>query len=96
MLKLLADQWGIFQTEYFGQWLEKRLAARVEKTSGPSGEVVFRDISSMPLKIIVTDVRKRRIKLFSQVDTPEEAVSSAVAASISIPGFFVPSVVSNK
>ncbi|WP_174823028.1 patatin-like phospholipase family protein, partial [Pararhodospirillum oryzae] len=42
------------------------------------------------LKIIVTDVRGRRLALFGTTQTPDVAVAEAVAASIAIPLFFRP------
>jgi NTE family protein len=59
--------------------------------TAPDGNVVFRDIS-IPLKIIATDLTDQRIRLFGngQRETPNERVAEAVAASITIPFFFVP------
>ena len=89
--KLTADR-GFFETDKFSQWLESLLREKVQGT-GPGGDVLFKDLP-IPLKIIATNLSNQSIQLFGSADdeTPNERVAEAVAASISIPFFFVPHV----
>src|SRR5262249_30049142 len=41
-----------------------------------------------PLRIIATDISRRKLKLFSEKATPEESVARAVAASAALPFAF--------
>ena len=88
MLKRLAENRGVFGTEKLATWLEELLASRIHHRTGPDGRVAFQDVDT-PLFIIATDVASG-IKLFSRKYTPKESISDAVAASASIPFFFMP------
>lgn len=95
ILSRLFTQRGILQTQRFEKWLEQALLARLREKhkgfepTGPDGRVAFCDLT-MPLKIIAADVSSQSIRVCCQEKTPTESVSSAVAASISIPLVFVP------
>jgi NTE family protein len=80
---------GFLGTEHIVAWLEALLAAKVPSKSGANGEVVFKDVPK-PLKIVATNMKDRRIKVFSQHTTPSYRVAEAVAASMTIPLLFKP------
>jgi NTE family protein len=90
VLQRLAQNRGFFSTTVFAQWLQSLLAEKVRGT-GPEGRVLFHDIK-LPLKIVATDTTNQTIKVFGnrEDETPHEVVCVAVAASISIPFFFIP------
>ena len=90
LLDSLSRDRGFFRTDRFSAWLESILGEKVTGT-GPGSTVHFKDLN-VPLKIIVTDLTNQSIRLFGsgQDETPNERVTEAVAASITIPFFFIP------
>lgn len=89
ILSTLSRRRGIFDSAKFEALLNQVLQDKIGTGSGPSGEILFGDLP-LPLKIIASDVTKQRIKIFSKDLTPTIPISTAVAASIAIPYFFVP------
>ncbi len=92
LIDILRERRGFFLTTEFANWLEDLLGKGVDEATGPGGKVCFRDLTRIPLKIVVTNLTDQTIKIFgSRADeTPNEGVAEAVAASISIPFFFAP------
>lgn len=89
LVAIFFNELGFFGTEHIVAWLEALLAAKAPSKSGANGRVVFKDVPK-PLKIVATNMKDRRIKVFSQDTTPSCPVAEAVAASISIPLLFKP------
>ncbi len=50
----------------------------------------FQTLTGVALRVVATDVTKKRLKLFSEVDTPSILISKAVAASMAMPLIFQP------
>jgi len=91
LIDRLSAERGFFRTDEFSKWLEPLLRKKITG-SGPGGNVLFRDMRKIPLKIIVTDLTDQSIQVFGngEEETPNERVAEAVAASITIPFFFTP------
>lgn len=95
LLSRFFNDTGFFGTEPLVAWLEALLAAKAPSKSGANGGVVFKDVLK-PLKIVATNIKDRRIKVFSQDTTPSCSVAEAVAASITIPLLFKPKPLQNE
>lgn len=89
--KKLKDNYGLFDTSLFIKWLEKSLRIKLNLNRS----VLFKDLKT-PLTIIATDVSGCNIKTYNSHSTPNEKVSEAVSASISIPIFFEPTTEKDK
>jgi NTE family protein len=88
---ILSEFWherGFFTTAEFEKWLEGHLAAKITPNAA-TGKVAFEN-TLIPLAVIATDLTNQCIKVYSKEHTPKASVSSAVAASISIPFIFKP------
>lgn len=89
-LKAATSRLGLLHTGRFEAWLEEKLRGKLGLApTGPEGKVAFRDLK-IPLKVIVSEVTKRSIRVYPTDAKGEESVAAAVAASISIPFVFVP------
>ena len=91
LIDTLRARRGFFLTARFSEWLGGLLREHVKGT-GPGKQVCFKDLTEIPLKIIVTNLTDQTIKVFGSRhdETPHEEVAKAVAASIAIPFFFAP------
>jgi predicted acylesterase/phospholipase RssA len=77
---------GKYNSSYIRDWIEIELRKLLGKDYGP---VKFRDLR-IPSTVIVTDLRRRGVRIYGTNYTPEEDVSFAVQASCNIPIFFQP------
>jgi NTE family protein len=104
VMQVLARHRGIFDTRALEIYLNERLVAGLLKNhperaaragfTGQPGQgkhrrVLFKDVP-LPLKIVATDIDRKRLIVFSQELTPGFPVVDAVAASISLPIVFRP------
>jgi NTE family protein len=82
---------GIYRTATFTKWLDGHLKGRPEVV-GPDGEVTFGSMKSAGrnLKVIATDLRARRPRLYDSTSFAGTRVVDAVRHSMSIPFFFCP------
>jgi NTE family protein len=72
--------------------INQALALKI-RHSREKGPVTFRDLALAgrpPLKIVASDISRRRLALFSAQTSPDVAIGDAVAASICLPGIFRP------
>lgn len=85
---------GLFSTEHICAIINRALLDKLQGRNlplPPDGLVRFRDMPApIPLKIIVSDVFGRQLRLFDVETTPNASVADAVAASAAIPFFFRP------
>lgn len=91
----LLNQRGLFSTQHIRHTINQALADKLNERGIPlsaaDGVVRFRDMPApVPLKIIVSDVFGRQLRLFDAQTTPGASVADAVAASAAIPLFFKP------
>lgn len=90
VIRNFLKEYGFLRTSNFTTWLEQALIEGRKVSLNPEAKkVLFRHVET-PLAIIATDLTNNEIKVFSQERTPDESVSGAVAASISIPLAFHP------
>ena len=82
---------GLFNTDNFEKWLDDQIRQKV-KVPAIQRRVLFSDLTptTIPLKIIATDLSNKAIIQFSKDATPLVSIAEAVSASISIPYFFSP------
>jgi NTE family protein len=81
---------GFFLTDGFEAWLNNTLVQRLRL---PSGNVTFGHLyekTGKILKLVAVDVREKELVVYSNQHFENMPVARAVAASISIPFFFVP------
>ncbi len=83
LLRLRINEWRQLDREFYGGSEEPLPAKRL---------VQFGDLKNqpgaVPLKIVVVDVSRNRVVVFSTDDTPEASIAQAVVASAAAPGLF--------
>jgi len=89
---------GFFSTARFEVWFNETLC---RKLNFVRHIVTFNDLhnrapSAIPLKLVAVDIETQELVTYSLADTPDLSVAKAVAASISIPFFFEPTVVNGR
>ena len=104
ILDVINTQLGVFSTSALESYLNQRLIEGLVKNHAvlaatfgfaaqpvgqPSKKVMFKHVP-LPLKIVATDYKRRRLIEFSKELTPDMAVADAVAASVSLPLVFQP------
>lgn len=96
-LESVAQQKGFFSSQDFEKWLNRLLG---EKLGQVGREVTFENLhnapNTIPLKVVSVDIKTQELVTYSHENTPKLSVARAVAASISIPIFFRPTMVENK
>ena len=94
-IRSVVERLGFLGTDQFEAWLDEKLRLKLLSgepsgaVTGPNGKVAFRDLP-IPLKVIASDIRNRRVRAFPSAPQGTESVAAAVAASISIPIVFMP------
>ena len=83
----LACHRGLYSPEPIERWVEDALR-KILKHSGRAA-VTFEQLP-IPTSIVATDIRTRRVMVWSPSRTPQESVAHAVSASCAIPLFFQP------
>jgi predicted acylesterase/phospholipase RssA len=82
----LIDRLGMHSSEYIEQFMEQELKTLLPNSHSP---VQFRDLPRA-VAVVATDLRTRKVKVWSSVETPMDEVSFAVRASCTIPLYFQP------
>lgn len=77
---------GNYNSSYIKEWVESELRDLLKIDKEP---VKFKDLR-IPTTVIVTDLVRRKVRLYSSTNSPDEEVASAVQASCNIPFFFQP------
>lgn len=91
-----ADRHGAFSTSRFEEWLNDQIRAKLEL---PQKKITFEqlfDRAGIELKIAAVDIQSQQLVEYSRTTTPKTYVANAVAASISIPFFFAPTIVDDR
>ncbi|MCJ7716499.1 MAG: patatin-like phospholipase family protein [Anaerolineales bacterium] len=78
---------GWYSSEYFYNWLEEVIAGQCDGNRRATFSD-FKDYGFRDLFIMVTNVSRQRVEIFSADHTPDVAVADAVRMSLSIPVFF--------
>jgi NTE family protein len=89
---------GFFSTARFEAWLNETLCRKLNLVRHI---VTFNDLHdraprAIPLKLVSVDIESQELVTYSLADTPHLSVAKAVAASISIPFFFEPTMVNGR
>ncbi|MDF5725053.1 MAG: AAA-like domain-containing protein [Rhizonema sp. PD37] len=90
ILNILINRDGLSDGEDFRKWLRDQLKRRV---SDELQDISFNDIykaTNIYLAIVACDLNAKQPIVFDKDNRPNDFVSFAVRASISIPGFFTP------
>ncbi len=77
---------GMYSSRSIEDWLDVKLR---ELLGIRNRRVVFSDLV-LPTWVVATDIVTRKVKVWSQEETPNDEVARAVRASCSIPFFFQP------
>jgi predicted acylesterase/phospholipase RssA len=97
-----AENRGLFSTQKFEEWIDEVLA---EKLGIRDTKVTFEHLHNAtlpngqptpPLKIVSVDIEAQKLVVYSHQESPQLPVAKAVAASISIPFFFSPTIVRDR
>jgi len=87
------ERHGVFSNQELALWVNELLVKKLRQRKVIDNnivEVAFQHIDT-PLKIVASNISAQRIEIYSRETTPEMSVAQAVAASASIPFFFIPS-----
>ncbi|NRR31883.1 patatin-like phospholipase family protein [Oxalobacteraceae bacterium] len=79
---------GLYSSAGIEKWVEEKL--KILLNFREDRPVLFQDLP-IPLSVVATDIKTRRVKIWDSRKTPHESVASAVRASCAIPAFFQPS-----
>ncbi|WP_374948157.1 patatin-like phospholipase family protein [Mucilaginibacter sp.] len=77
---------GLYNSQYLKNWVEEKLVELLPKASKP---IKFKDLI-IPTSVVVTDIVKRGVEVYSQEKSSNKDVSEAVQCSCNIPFFFQP------
>ena len=86
----IPDEYGLYDGDYFLNWLKNLIAGKVPASSG-GGNATFTDLNALGLRdlhVIATDLNIYGVQEFSFETTPTVPVAEAVRASMSIPLLF--------
>lgn len=96
-LETAGKQRGLFSTAGFETWFNRVLQAKLRIASRA---ITFDQLSkapnTIPLKLVSVDIEAQKLVTFSHSTSPNMSVAKAVAASISIPFFFAPTMVDGR
>ena len=84
---------GIFTGDYFREWIEEKVAAKLGKQWATFKDLEDKrnnDNSFKELFIVGMNLTKKKSEVFSYLDTPDLIISDAVRISMSIPLLFQP------
>ena len=96
-LEAADKQRGFFSTAGFEVWFNGVLQAKLGIPSGAvTFDQLFKAANTIPLKLVSVDIEAQKLVTFSHSTSPDMAVAKAVAASISIPFFFAPTMVDGR
>lgn len=84
IITVLAKKYGLYDsreiTELIKKWFTK---------AGVNEKIKFKELKTS-LIIVSTDIERKKAKIWSSEETPDEPIATAVAASCAIPFFFTP------
>jgi len=83
----LLRNYGWYSSEYFYTWLQK-IIARFCKGDPQATFADFRKLGHRDLYVVVTNLSRHRVEVFSARTTPDAPVADAVRMSMSIPLYF--------
>jgi NTE family protein len=89
---------GFFSTDRFEKWFNDTLCRKLGMVRHiVSFDDLYKRVARpIPLKLVSVDIEAQELVTYSLDDTPNLSVAKAVAASISIPFFFKPTIVNGR
>lgn len=94
-IQTAARRQGVFSTDKFERWLDQVLSSRFSLAQGVTFDDLYR-AGRPTLKLVAVDIAAQKLVTYSYLDTPAMPIAKAVAASISIPFFFMPTMLDGK
>jgi len=77
---------GLYNSDKLRKWMDEKLAQLLPNIKGP---IKFKDLI-IPVHVIVSDIKTKKIEVFGQVESSNMDVALAVQYSCNIPIFFQP------
>jgi len=77
---------GLHNSNYIKEWLDEKLKKLLPAINGP---IKFKHLI-IPTSVVVTDIRTKRVEVFSNSASANNDVSEAVQSSCNIPFYFQP------
>lgn len=85
---------GAASTDEFRQWLNSAINEKLGRSS--STPVKFSDLTSIPLRVVATDLQAGSVRVFGGEKDANLSVADAVVASATFPFFFRPAIIGDQ